>query len=328
MKWIERADCRPPNRSSSHGQVASIDGDMVRPVSTITGRSGRAARRGRRASAARCSGAPPRPSETSASRGGRCRARGSAAASSRSRGQQVAPQVPVDEAERQVARDAEPEDPGEGQVPAPRQRQVVVGGDGQPSRGTPGAGCGRRRSRAPSTPVVSSSTSPIRRKPRPCSLPIASQAGSAIGAVLAPVESGMGVEDHQPAHQHDDEGHHVDPVPDARGQAVPADEFPLSAARSGSAGRWSTSVMIPPFPASARRGDAAPDVAPPSVAGRALHGLAEHHLGMLGAGHGHRLSSSLRPPCCPRPPCLPPSAISHRPPSRRWYPSGPARPSR
>src|SRR3546814_18094535 len=32
MKWIERADWRPPNRSSSHGQAAFIPGDMVSPV--------------------------------------------------------------------------------------------------------------------------------------------------------------------------------------------------------------------------------------------------------------------------------------------------------
>ena len=37
MKWIERADWRPPNRSSSQGQAASMPGDMVRPVSTISG---------------------------------------------------------------------------------------------------------------------------------------------------------------------------------------------------------------------------------------------------------------------------------------------------
>src|SRR5206468_2940293 len=39
MKWIERADCRPPNTTSSHGQAASIAGDIVSPVSTISGRS-------------------------------------------------------------------------------------------------------------------------------------------------------------------------------------------------------------------------------------------------------------------------------------------------
>ena len=39
MKWIERADCRPPNRSTSQGQAASIAGDMVSPVSTISGSS-------------------------------------------------------------------------------------------------------------------------------------------------------------------------------------------------------------------------------------------------------------------------------------------------
>src|SRR3546814_10842827 len=37
MKWIERADCRPPNRSSSHGAVALKPGDMVSPVATISG---------------------------------------------------------------------------------------------------------------------------------------------------------------------------------------------------------------------------------------------------------------------------------------------------
>src|SRR5205085_9839339 len=37
MKWIERADCRPPNRSSSQPQAASMPGDMVRPVRMIKG---------------------------------------------------------------------------------------------------------------------------------------------------------------------------------------------------------------------------------------------------------------------------------------------------
>src|SRR6185369_1191631 len=32
MKWIDRADCLPPNRSISHGQAAFMAGDMVRPV--------------------------------------------------------------------------------------------------------------------------------------------------------------------------------------------------------------------------------------------------------------------------------------------------------
>ena len=37
MKWIERADCRPPNRSSSHGQAALSPGDMVIPVRITPG---------------------------------------------------------------------------------------------------------------------------------------------------------------------------------------------------------------------------------------------------------------------------------------------------
>ena len=37
MKWIERADWRPPNRSSSQGQAAFIPGDMVRPVRITSG---------------------------------------------------------------------------------------------------------------------------------------------------------------------------------------------------------------------------------------------------------------------------------------------------
>ena len=39
MKWIERADWRPPNRSSSQGQAAFIPGDMVRPVRITSGRT-------------------------------------------------------------------------------------------------------------------------------------------------------------------------------------------------------------------------------------------------------------------------------------------------
>jgi hypothetical protein len=31
MKWIERADCRPPNKSSNQGTAAFIQGDIVNP---------------------------------------------------------------------------------------------------------------------------------------------------------------------------------------------------------------------------------------------------------------------------------------------------------
>src|SRR5206468_2834613 len=41
IKWIERADWRPPNRLSSQGAAASKPGDMVSPVPTISGSSNR-----------------------------------------------------------------------------------------------------------------------------------------------------------------------------------------------------------------------------------------------------------------------------------------------
>jgi hypothetical protein len=39
MKWIVRADWRPPNRSTSQGTIASIPGDIARPVRIISGNS-------------------------------------------------------------------------------------------------------------------------------------------------------------------------------------------------------------------------------------------------------------------------------------------------
>ena len=39
MKWIVRADCRPPNRSNRNGASEVTAGDMVSPLSTIAGSS-------------------------------------------------------------------------------------------------------------------------------------------------------------------------------------------------------------------------------------------------------------------------------------------------
>ena len=66
MKWMVRADWRPPNRSSSQGKAASTP-------ATWSARRGSAAetrrsRPDRRASAARCSAAPLRPWESAAAR--------------------------------------------------------------------------------------------------------------------------------------------------------------------------------------------------------------------------------------------------------------------
>ena len=37
MKWIERADCRPPTMSTQPASTASSHGDIARPISTMSG---------------------------------------------------------------------------------------------------------------------------------------------------------------------------------------------------------------------------------------------------------------------------------------------------
>ena len=37
MKWMDRADCRPPNTSTSQGNAAFMPGDIVRPVRIRSG---------------------------------------------------------------------------------------------------------------------------------------------------------------------------------------------------------------------------------------------------------------------------------------------------
>ena len=41
-----------------------------------------------------------------------------------------------------------------------------------------------------------------------------------IGAIFSPVETGVGVEDHQARHQHDEDGERVDPMPQPRRKAM------------------------------------------------------------------------------------------------------------
>ena len=52
-----------------------------------------------------------------------------------------------------------------------------------------------------------------------------------VGAILAPVEPRMGVEDHQPAHEHDEHGDDIGPMPQAGGEPMALDE--VTAARFG-----------------------------------------------------------------------------------------------
>ena len=116
----------------------------------------------RRASAARCSAAPPRPSGTAGSRDARCPARGSRGRSSRARGSRSRHRCPLTRLSDEVAGDAERRTPrrrsGASAATAPGRSWT----GSSPSRETPGADAGRRRAR-PSTPVVSSATSPTRR---------------------------------------------------------------------------------------------------------------------------------------------------------------------
>ena len=78
--------------------------------------------------------------------------------------------------------------PGEGKVPAPRGGEVVGRGDCRPAGDRPS----------------------VERKPGMVE----------VRAKLPPVEVRVGVEDHQPAHQHDENGQRVEPVPQARRQAM------------------------------------------------------------------------------------------------------------
>ena len=192
--------------------------------------------------------------------------------------QQVARQVPVGEAQDEVAGDPDGEDPGEGQVPAPRQRQVVARRDRRPA--------GKRLA----LPLAVDAEHPGRVDRQLPDPQVASAAVLAdlepgrvgVGAVLAPVEPRVGVEDHQPAHQHDDEGHDVDPVPDPGRQPVPAHDTALAGRRgAGGSADIGHGHLLPGAGARGR-----PERYSPVIA---LHRLAEHHVRMLGARGRDRL---------------------------------------
>ena len=131
MKWMVRADCRPPNTSSSKGKAAFMAGDMVRPVSTISGKQRRRSPPGRRASAARCSASPPRPWGSGSERARRptapmCRSCWRVGARSRRTWPLHAAIDEVDEA-------VEHEQPGEEEVPAAPRGEVAIGGQRDPA---------------------------------------------------------------------------------------------------------------------------------------------------------------------------------------------------
>ena len=138
--------------------------------------------------------------------------------------QQVAAQVAVNHAQEAVGEDAGGEDPGEGQVPAPRLRQVVPRGDRRPAReGIEPLGP-EHAARAKGLPADAQVAVPVR-------VADLEPGRIEVGAVLAPVEPRVGVEDHQPAHQEDDERHHGHPMPDPGGKAVPPHQLAAERAR-------------------------------------------------------------------------------------------------
>ena len=123
--------------------------------------------------------------------------------------QQIAPQVAIDRAPQCVKDGAGCEKPCERQVPSPRQREVV----GRRNRGPP-----RERPRLHSpiaVPPGAQETGGLDRDaadPQEAAaafMPDFEPGGIGVGAGLSPVEARMGVEDHQPAHQHDEQDHGV-----------------------------------------------------------------------------------------------------------------------
>ena len=125
MKWIERADCRPPKTSSSQGQVASMPGDMVRPVRIISGISDEDAEIGELLQDVVVLRRLPLGEVQHGvvldvlPRCAQAEARGASAADR-------ATKWPLSEDDDGVGQKAEREDPGEGQVPAARQGEIVV----------------------------------------------------------------------------------------------------------------------------------------------------------------------------------------------------------
>ena len=134
--------------------------------------------------------------------------------------QQVAPQVAIDRAPHTVEDGTGCEKPCERQVPSPRHREVV----GRRNRGP------RRESARSHLPIaVPPRAQESGRLDREAAdsqeavaafMPDFEPGRIGVGAGLSPIEPRVCIEDHQAAHQHDEQDHGVEPVPDARGKAV------------------------------------------------------------------------------------------------------------
>ena len=206
MKWIVRADCRPPNEIDPAREQRVEPRRHRQAHQDRSAAAARRSRRGRRASAARCSASPLRPCGCRKRRWSRIDAPMRAPVLARRR--QVRGQMA---ARRRVARRyseaVDHEHPREEEVPAPRHRRATAGRESSSRTGT----CSRLgRWQAclcmrayPGEPVRDFETGGL----------------AGVGR-LAPVERGVFVENLQPAHQQSREGDDVDPVRDAHQQAV------------------------------------------------------------------------------------------------------------
>ncbi len=142
----------------------------------------------------------------------------------RARGQQVAPEVALHEATEQVDGAVDREQPREEEVPAPARGEILVRRDREPGREAawreravlarraqqPGR-LDRERAQPHDAAPLARAAQRVHRQPR----------GVVVGAVLAPVQARMGVEDLRAGHQQQREAEDVDPVrhPHERGVA-------------------------------------------------------------------------------------------------------------
>ena len=112
------------------------------------------------------------------------------------------------------------EQPGEGEVPDARVGKAVARGDRRPMR----KGAALRLPRLVAPHAEHAGRRDFERA-QPGEAALAARAdlepgGVGVGAIFPPVEPRMGVEDHQPAHQHDDQRDGIDPMPQPRRQRV------------------------------------------------------------------------------------------------------------
>ena len=131
------------------------------------------------------------------------------------RRREIALCMATEEAPGPVEQARHDEQPGEGKMPVARGREIIARGNRDKrwegnriaARYTKHAG-GRNLHRA-NTEIACVAV-----------VPDLQPGMLVIGAIFAPVQFGVGIEDHQPAHQHHEDGDGVDPMPDPREPAL------------------------------------------------------------------------------------------------------------